>query len=406
MRRNACVLALLVLGTACANDWTNIEPVAPSRRDRRSIGDIAPAHLASLDARHRFGDGIAFQNLTVWPVISTAESEVGRFMTLMEAAELGAVSIREAPSASVSSIEIENHSSVPVLVCAGTMVKGGRQDRQIANDTVILPGERAMVRAFCVEKRRWHDERGGVKTAGVFKTSDWMAAKRVRVAGQYDRDQRSVWKQTHSLTNVVFRKLKEQKPGYASGLSGSQYYLASTRPKTGTLFNAQEHEDDETLLTRRQMASVVKGHFADTGRRLVGFGYAIDGEPVSVRTFASRDLLLDHLDVFVNTMIFEAEIAQRCDRRGGRAIHTRPGSIEAMLAMVKGIQGARLSPVVSSSNQRLQQRTNGFGGNSVCKVRMEDGRWVELTQDWTATVEYGKEALTVLGKMQALGYTR
>ena len=38
---------------------------------------------------------------------------------------------------------------------AGEVVKGGKQDRVIAQDVVLAPGETIDLNAFCVEKNRW-----------------------------------------------------------------------------------------------------------------------------------------------------------------------------------------------------------------------------------------------------------
>ncbi len=54
-----------------------------------------------------------------------------------------------------TNLSIENLSDVPILVESGDIVKGGQQDRMIANDLIIPPGKSQIpVAAFCVEHDR------------------------------------------------------------------------------------------------------------------------------------------------------------------------------------------------------------------------------------------------------------
>ena len=63
---------------------------------------------------------------------------------------------------SVNELQIKNVSAdVDVYLQSGDIVKGGRQDRTIAMDTIIPPKSGLMpLNAFCVENGRW-SQRGG-----------------------------------------------------------------------------------------------------------------------------------------------------------------------------------------------------------------------------------------------------
>ena len=59
--------------------------------------------------------------------------------------------------------------------------RGGKQDRQIAQDFVIGAKETVDVQAFCVEHGRWNPERDGKSTGGSFSASGMLAPSSVRV---------------------------------------------------------------------------------------------------------------------------------------------------------------------------------------------------------------------------------
>ena len=60
---------------------------------------------------------------------------------------------------------IQNKGKLPILVLAGTIVKGGKQDRQIGEDFVVPRDKQVDVSAFCVEQGRWNGTRVAVPEA-------------------------------------------------------------------------------------------------------------------------------------------------------------------------------------------------------------------------------------------------
>ena len=140
-----------------------------------------------LDANHYLGDAVEQGSLTVWPVFADKPADIGEFLTLAEAQKRGLATVREQKAAEVTTLTIENKGTLPILICAGSLVKGGQQDRQIAQDFVIQAKTTVPVGAFCVEQSRWNGEMA-FSPAG-------MATAEVRKAAQYDKDQGKVWKE-------------------------------------------------------------------------------------------------------------------------------------------------------------------------------------------------------------------
>jgi len=122
-------------------------------------------------------------SLTVFPVVAPKSYATGEFLTLDEGLRSGEVVVTEygnvrglvrrgpAPavrreSAEVNRLVLINNSKRPLLLLAGEIVTGGKQDRVIGKDRIV-PAESDPVdlSVFCVEPGRW------VATSEHFGTS-------------------------------------------------------------------------------------------------------------------------------------------------------------------------------------------------------------------------------------------
>src|SRR5262249_18323600 len=135
----------------------------------RPHADPPAATPLALDAHRTLTAPVVAGNLTVWPVVTDAPADMGEFVTLEEAQARGVATVREvgaeggasdpsAPAASaagardgdeeddfadvesgddVNALVVENKGDAPILVCAGTLLQGGNQDRQVGDDVVI-----------------------------------------------------------------------------------------------------------------------------------------------------------------------------------------------------------------------------------------------------------------------------
>jgi hypothetical protein len=196
---------------------------AASSSSAAALGSAPPADSAAIvsvpgvdgvgvpGANVVIGQGLTVKNLTVFPVVAASQVDLGPITTLEAALKKGKAVVREvgaesearrrdgehvaieAGSATVGTIVIENKGSEPIYVLAGTIIRGGNQDRQIAQDFIVEPRQVTPVGAFCVEQGRWNEVRDGSATGGRFTTAGKLAVSDVRTAAQYDRDQSKVW---------------------------------------------------------------------------------------------------------------------------------------------------------------------------------------------------------------------
>src|SRR6266566_4473280 len=128
-------------------------------------------------------------NLTVFPVVAAKSYPTGEFLTLDEGLRSGEVVVTEAGNvqglirrhqmpevrhdgAQVNRLVLVNNSKRPLLLLAGEIVSGGKQDRVIGKDRIVPPeSEPVDLSVFCVEPGRW------VATTANFGASEALYGK-------------------------------------------------------------------------------------------------------------------------------------------------------------------------------------------------------------------------------------
>ncbi len=139
-------LALAALIVGCSPK-SGVQP-APDIATSYAIADFKDLSL---------GEPIHEGALTLIPVSRSNQQERSdEYVTLAEATKRGWIEIIELPGeASVETLRVRYSGEKPLLLLAGELLLGGKQDRVVAKDTVIKPGETVDVMVFCVEPGRW-----------------------------------------------------------------------------------------------------------------------------------------------------------------------------------------------------------------------------------------------------------
>src|ERR1700734_360827 len=190
-------------------------------------------------------------NLTVFPVLASKSYPTGEFLTLDEGLRSGEVVVteygnirglvrrRNSPaiqhdSAEVNRLVLINNSKRPLLLLAGEIVAGGKQDRVIGMDRIV-PSESDPIdlNVFCVEPGRWvatsehfgtsgatyGSGRGdGVAGGSSAKASvgTLMAQPSVRAKAMGDKDQAQVWAEVRKEQQAMATEMVEVSPSPAS----------------------------------------------------------------------------------------------------------------------------------------------------------------------------------------------
>jgi hypothetical protein len=307
-----------------------------------------------VDARI-IGKGEVLGNLVVYPVTSHAQIDVGPLVALDDALASGAAEVREVDGGgSVNTLVIENKGTVPIFVLAGTVVKGGKQDRQIGQDFIIDSKATTPVDAFCVEHGRWNAQRNGQGTAGRFRTADVVATSKVRAAGQYKKNQGEVWSKVGEATSSLH-----------------------TQTASGTFVAAV---DDVALARERgALAARIEQALAAVTPQddVVGVGYAIDGEIRGVRWFAHHKIFAMQEKKLVNGIALEAITAKAEAQAAGRAASSKPAPAPADVyhfvddVEKQPVEEARDTPAANVNHYK--ESPDAYGSSTMMKPSGKSG---------------------------------
>ena len=154
-------------------------------------------------------------NLTVFPVAAASSHNTQAFLTLDEGLRSGEVIVTEAGNvqplmrrrnrpvtqdgAQVNQLVLVNNSKRPLILLAGEIVTGGKQDRVIGKDRLV-PAESDPIDlgVFCVEPGRWTATSAKFGSLGTA-----MAQPAVRARAMSDKDQAKVWSEVRNAQTVV-----------------------------------------------------------------------------------------------------------------------------------------------------------------------------------------------------------
>src|SRR5271165_7610105 len=171
-------------------------------------------------------------NLSLFPIVGGAEANTARLLTLDEGLRSGAVVVTEAGSlqglirpgtifpqtsaAEVNRLVLINNSDRPLLLLAGEVLTGGKQDRVIGVDRIVPPkSEPIDLSVFCVEPGRW------VASSDHFAAlKSQMAQPSVRMPAMAQRDQQAVW----SHVGEAQREFSAVAPQAAPAIGGTTSY--------------------------------------------------------------------------------------------------------------------------------------------------------------------------------------
>jgi ARG/rhodanese/phosphatase superfamily protein len=203
----------------------------------------------------RVGAPITRGNLTVFPLVRLRPAAGEDHLTLDEALARKQLAIEETgASGSVNALEIENQGGQPVMLVAGELLVGGKQDRIVARSLVLAPRSKARVPVFCVEHGRWTGTRS-FQSAGA-------------------------------LAHVELRK---------SALQGNQSVVWSVVAESNARLGTRNESDTYRAAARKLDADVgplAREVVAALAREkdVAGMGVAIGGEVIAVEWFASPSL--------------------------------------------------------------------------------------------------------------------
>jgi ARG/rhodanese/phosphatase superfamily protein len=265
-----------------------------------------PLPASRPEGEWRLLDPVTYENISIFPVVSSNSQDTSPFLTLEEGLSTGEVIVREQGSetivrgrdgrpvpvpqyntgASVNQLVLLNRSRRPLLLLAGELVSGGKQDRVIGKDRIVPAGGPPLpLSVFCVEHGRWT----GVQQFAAAKT---IVHPSVRERAAVDQKQTEVWDAVRSGTTT---KAPSAAPAPRMSMGDIQSAIA-TNGRTEAYEKIYQSRavgvsiDDFVEEVRIRFARATSGL---KDERVVGVVVAYGGEIAWSDIFASGDLF-DH----------------------------------------------------------------------------------------------------------------
>ena len=193
--------------------------------------------------------------------------------------------------AQVNELAITNHSGRALVLLAGEIVTGGKQDRVVGKDLIIPARSKPVaLSVFCVEPHRW------VGTSSVFEA--WhsaMAQPSVRSSAMAEQNQQQVWSE-----------VARSRSAFAGAVSPAEAQeLASTSSYATTVQNQAVQQRIDSV------ASSIERSYDRVFSRLreknaVGVVVSVNGEIVWTDIFASPALLQKYWPKLIRSYAAEA----------------------------------------------------------------------------------------------------
>jgi len=345
----------------------------------------------------RLLDPVTYENIAIFPVVSSSAQDTSPFLTLDEGLSSGEVIVSEQGAAglartrdgrpvavpqynagaSVNQLVLINRSKRPLLLLAGELVSGGKQDRIIGKDRIVPVGSEPLpLDVFCVEHGRWT---GASSQFGASKT---IVHPSVREQAAVAQNQNEVWDAVRSGT------LSKARP--AGGATGQPAAppaplssvaigdaIATAAP---TQAYAKIYEGGRVGASVDSFVEELKRRFDRAtlglkGERVVGVVVAYGGDVAWSDIFASGDLFEHYWSKLLRSYAVEAlarpsyrETAAITDAReflrnlnGREVVESEPGVYrwrEITEGRLSLIELESISPKVMTLHRLLLHRTS------------------------------------------------
>jgi hypothetical protein len=266
----------------------------------------------------RLLEPIRYENLTVFPVVSSTSYDAGAFLTLEEGLSRGEILIQEQgedsiirdrgvvrPAVqsyngpSVNQLVLINRSKRPLILLAGELVSGGKQDRVIGKDRIVPVGAEPLpLNVFCVEHGRW-------SAGSQFTAAATIVHPSVREQAAVNQKQSDVWA---SVTGGTVAP----RPAAAPPPQVSEEILAETiQSEAKTQSYSKIYGSRRVAVSVDAMVDEVQRRFRREtaglkGEHVVGVVIAYGGEVAWSDIFASGELFDQYWNKLLRSYAVEA----------------------------------------------------------------------------------------------------
>jgi len=274
----------------------------------------------------RLLEPITYQNLSVFPVVSSSSFDTSGFLTLDEGLASGEVQVRERGAggmvrnrderdgilrpaydtgASVNQLVLINRGKRPLLLLAGELVSGGKQDRIIGKDRLVPVGAEPLpLDVFCVEHGRW--------SAGAnFTDAKTIVHPSVREQAAVQKDQDKVWSAVRGGTTARADSAQVASPPPAAPVLSAPTISDAVAMEAPTESYQKIYESRSVRNSTDNYVGEIQRRFArETSglkdEQVVGVIVAYGGEVAWSDIFASSDLFHQYWPKLLRSYVVEA----------------------------------------------------------------------------------------------------
>ena len=261
-----------------------------------------PSPPGKPEGEWRLLEPITYENLTVFPVVASSGYDTSGFLTLEEGLSSGAVIVREQGSeslirdrngirpavaysggASVNQLVLINRSKKPLLLLAGELVSGGKQDRVIGKDRIVPVGAGPLpLNVFCVEHGRW-------SSGSQFTAAKTIVHPSVREQAAVTQKQSDVWASVTAGT-VAPRAAGTPAPAVPPAALAEAVEVDAPTQSYAKIYESRRVAPSVDAMVDEVQRRFRKETAGLKGERVVGVVIAYGGEVAWSDIFASYEL--------------------------------------------------------------------------------------------------------------------
>ncbi len=189
-----------------------------------AVGQYQPAAAGPVESSsYKVLKPIESGDMTLFPVVRVNGKTLpaDQFLTLDEGLKNGEVEVTEAGRVrglvrsrggaalayrgdQVNTLVLVNNSKRPLLLLAGEIVTGGKQDRVIAKDRIVpAGGDPIDLSVFCIEPGRWTESSEKFGATAKTSTGSFMVQPTVRQEAMVAKDQQQVWNSVNGAISTM-----------------------------------------------------------------------------------------------------------------------------------------------------------------------------------------------------------
>ncbi len=337
----------------------------------------------------RLLDSVTYENIAIFPVVTSSTHDTSAFLTLDEGLSSGDVVVSEqgaaglartrdgrpipepqnTSGASVNQLVLINRSKRPLLLLAGELVSGGKQDRIIGKDRIVPVGAPPLpLDVFCVEHGRW------TGSSSQFIASKTIVHPSVREKAAVDQAQTEVWSAVASGSTAAAPSAAPRAVLSPNELSSVMREEAPTQ-SYDKIYKSQRIGGSIDSFVEEIQKRFTRATSGLKGERVVGVVVAYGGEVAWSDIFASGELFDHYWSKLLRSYAVEAlarpmlrEVASRDDaqdflrRLNGREVQESEPGVYRWLEITEGkltqIELDALQPKPMTLHRLLLHRTS------------------------------------------------